>query len=142
MINANNLKYVNLRDQMAHYMKGNIMCFISGANNFKLCHIQMKNIGNNGPHCDCTESRKADYDFVFETSGYPNNGLYYSDYIGDDINPVLITGSTNVYLNCIYCDNSSSKNGTCSGIKYVGTNNEVNSLNVNIGINDLDISII
>ena len=49
--------------------------------------------------------------------------------ISSDSSPIsigLITGSTNVYLNCIYCDNSSSKNGTCSGIKYVGTNNEVN----------------
>jgi hypothetical protein len=137
VITKNNLKYVNLRDQMAHYMKGNIIIFISGGNNITVNRIELLNIGNVGPHCDCDENRKNDYKFVYETPDYPNYKLFYSDWKGDDIVPILISGSSNININKIYCNNILTKNGKCYGIKSVGNCKEINCLNISISEDDL-----
>lgn len=137
VITKNNLKYVNLRDQMAHYMKGNIMIFISGGNNITVNRIELLNISNEGPHCDCDENRKNDYKFIYDTPDYPNYKLVYSDWKGDDIVPILIAGSSNININKIYCNNILTKNGKCYGIKSVGDCQEINCLNISISEDDL-----
>ena len=136
IINTNNLKYVNLRDQMAHIMKGNILCFLSGINGCKINNLEMKNIYNNGANCDCDESRKVDYKFIHDTENYPNHNLSITNYIGDNVNALLICGSVNIDVECIYCDNLASLNGSCKSIKYLGQNENVNIGTINMGEND------
>lgn len=136
IINDNNLKYVNLRDQMAHVMKGNILCFLSGINGCKINNLEMKNIFNNGSKCDCIESRKLDYKFIYENEGYPNYKLHFPNYIGNNIYSLLICGSINVDLECMYSDNSESLNGKCNSIKYIGENENINIGSINMAKND------
>ena len=136
VIKNNNLKYVNLRDQMAHYMKGNIMVFISGANNTKVKNINLNNIKNSGLECDCQEDRIQNYKYIFDNKEYPNFNLYYADYKGDDIVAILIAGSKNVECSNIECNNINTDNGLCVGIKIVGKCEEINNNNINIKEHD------
>lgn len=132
----NNLKYVNLRDQMNHLMKGNIMVFISGATNVKVSNVKMTNIRNDGDACDCHQARNKDYKFIRETEGYPNYHIHYSHWNGDDISPIVVSGSENIDINNIYCDHVYSNYGECNGIKMIGTCKEINTSNISINEQD------
>lgn len=134
--NKYNLKYVNLRDQMNHVMKGNLIIFLSGANGIKTDNIYMENISNSGEECDCDYNRIIDYQYISETEDFINYNLLVTKYIGTDIVPILIASSTNIDINNIYCSNINSIHGSCIGLKMVGKCSNINTNN--ISINDID----
>jgi len=134
--NKYSLKYVNLRDQMNHVMKGNLILFLSGCNGIKIDNIHMENISNSGNNCDCEDNRIIDYKYIFDTKDFINYNLLVSKYLGTDIVPILIASSTNVNINNIYCNNIYSIQGECIGLKIIGKCNNIYSNN--ISINDVD----
>lgn len=123
--------YSNLIDQMDHYMKGNIMIFLSAANNCVIDGVQMKGIYNSGENCDCGNAeRDADYAYSFAEG--KNQALHFEPYRGRDINCILICGSYQVRVNLIYCNIIKSEKTKCNGIFFVGENVNVEIDNVNI----------
>ena len=135
---ANNLKYVNLRDQMNHFMKGNLTLFISAANGIKVNNIILNKLGNDGLECDCDENRKKDYKEIYETPGFINYDVTIENYVGGDIVPVLIASSNNVSLNNMYCSEVSTLNGKCQGVKLVGNSKNIDIRNINVNEVDYD----
>ena len=103
VMDENFLKYVNLRDQMNHFMKGNIIIFISGGTDIRISNINMEDIVNNGPVCDCDPERMADYKYIYETSGWINYNISEDLYRGRNLNPFLITGSSNINIKDVVC---------------------------------------
>ena len=134
--NKYDLKYVNLRDQMNHVMKGNLIIFLSGADGIKIDNIHMENISNSGKECDCENNRIIDYQYISETEDFINYNLLVSKYLGTDIVPILIASSTNININNIYCSDINSMQGNCVGLKMIGKCNHINTNN--ISINDID----
>ena len=82
----NPLYFINLRDQMNHIMKGNIMFFISGNKNTKLNNLKIKNVSNSGKECDCDPSRIDDYKVMSESNFGNNYNLTFKNYLGNNIN--------------------------------------------------------
>ena len=130
--NTYNFKFVNLRDQMSHYMKGNIMIFISGIENCEIKNIRMESINNEGDNCDCDEIRYIDYNIIANNEGQVNYDLLYKNYLGNNINAILLTQSSNIDISNIICENIKSLNGTCKGIHFINNNNNITANNINI----------
>lgn len=130
--NKYSLKFVNLRDQMNHVMKGNLIIFISGGNNIKIDNIYIENISNEGLRCDCDPDRISDYEFIYYTEDFINYNMTYKNYLGNNISPICIVSSTNTDINNIYCKNIYSKNGRCEGVQIIGESNKINSRNISI----------
>ena len=133
---TNNLKYVNLRDQMNHFMKGNLIMFISAANSVKVNNIVLKNLGNDGMDCDCDENRLIDYKHIYETEGYINYNVTIEKYVGADIVPILIASSNDISVNNLYCSEVNTLHGSCQGVKLLGNNKSIDIRNVTI--NEID----
>ena len=123
------LKFVDKRDQMNHFMKGNIIMFISGATDIRVANIKMTNINNSGPECDCGPKRMEDYKYIYETPGWINYNLSEVVYKGQNLNPFLITGSSNVNIRDVLC-RLFGKNKDCNGISVLGDSNHINCRNI------------
>ena len=130
--NKHNLKFVNLRDQMNHYMKGNIMIFISGSENCQIMNIRIESISNKGTKCDCDKIRSIDYNVIANGKDQINYDLFYKNYLGNNINVIVLTQSSNIDISNIFCKNMKSLNGTCKGIHLIHNNNSITTNNTNI----------
>ena len=126
-----NLKFVNLRDQMNHFMKGNIIIFISGGTDIRLHNIKMEDIANSGPPCDCDPARMSDYKYVYETVGYINYKISDPHYRGQDLIPFLIAGSSYIDVNDVKVV-SFQTNGRYDGIDILGDCNHIKCNNISI----------
>ena len=126
-----NYYYTNFIDQMDHYMKGNIMMFISGANTCKIDNIKMKLIQNTGLDCDCGDAER-DADYAYSRSQGKNKNLHFSDYRGRDITSLLICGSYNIDVNLVYCNLIKSPHYKCNGVLLVGGTKDVKVDNMNV----------
>ena len=124
------LPYSNLRDSMAHYMKGNIALFLSAVKNFKSSHVNIKNMVNTGELGDNQPLRVLDYNIV-NTVGL-NAGLHYKKYQGNKTRAVVIAGSENVDLDHLLIDTCGSTYGCAYGISSIGENANVDISNCNI----------
>lgn len=134
--NENSLYFVNLRDQMNHVMKGNLILFISGGSNIKIDNVIMKNILNSGSDCDCNINRLNDYKYIYETNDFINYNLHKKKYLGNDIVPILITASIDIDINNVYCTNVTSLKGGCVGIRTIGNCDNIDTNN--ISFNEVD----
>uniref|UniRef100_A0A6C0EJZ8 Uncharacterized protein n=1 Tax=viral metagenome TaxID=1070528 RepID=A0A6C0EJZ8_9ZZZZ len=126
------LLFTNLRDQMNHYMKGNIMLFISGSENVTIKNITMKNINNSGASSDNDETRIGDYKVVAEKKDQVNFPLLFKEYLGNNINPFVLTQSTNVTIENVDCSQIISTNGKCVGIHTINNCSTIKTNNINI----------
>ena len=126
---------------MNHYMKGNIMIFISGSENCEIKNIRMESIGNDGTKCDCDELRYIDYNIVANGENQINYDLFYKNYLGNNINSIVLTQSSNINISNIICKNMKTLNGKCKGVHLINNNNNITTNNINIveidGINTL-----
>lgn len=127
----NNLKFVNLRDQMNHFMKGNIIMFVSGGTDIRIHNIRMQNIGNSGPPCDCDPNRMSDYKYVYDTVGYINYKLSDTRYVGRDLKSFLIAGSSHIDIGDVKAT-SMQTNGRFNGIDILGDCNHITFNNISI----------
>ena len=125
------LKFVNLRDQMNHFMKGNIIMFISGGTDIRINDIKMRNITNSGPPCDCNPIRIADYKFVYMREGFINYNISSQRYKGQDLIPILITASSQININDLDCKLLEDKSH-CKGIEILGDCAQIECTNINI----------
>ena len=81
------------------------MFFISGNKNTKLNNLKIKNVSNSGKECDCDPSRIDDYKVMSESNFGNNYNLTFKNYLGNNINPILITSSHNIEINKVNCYN-------------------------------------
>ena len=111
--------FSNLRDSMAHYMKGNISFFLSAVKDCRISHVSIKHVRNCGKYGDENAERNLDYDIVNKPGGL-NGGLHFVKYQGDKIRCVAVSGCEQVKVDHLKIRDCITEYGSCYGISTVG----------------------
>ena len=130
-ITNHKLKYINLRDQMFHYMKGNICLFISGASNVILENINIFD-RNSGVINDYSDFQKNHFTEV-QGEKYPNKNILYKDnYIGHNLCSISIVSSKNININNVKINLLKTPQKLCTGVQMIGNNQQIILNNIEV----------
>lgn len=129
-IKHTDLQYFNLRDQMGHFMKGNITLFISGGKNIFTRDITLYDIKNSGQICECTPDQFVHFKRAHDAPRSVNCQIENPNYIGDTLTMILITAARNVSLVNITARTPALK---CTSLIVKGDSCGICSSNILIG---------